>query len=144
MTLLGSIIRLYLTKENSSTRLKQNSLELLFGGIKTDKFLKKDEKREILISSQLSYEFAHSIDMPIQESDLGENILVNFDIKQLQIGDRLKVGNAIIEISLECPICKHLKKIDAKFPKLIKDERGIFAKVIEEGVITVEDNIYKI
>jgi MOSC domain-containing protein YiiM len=39
-------------------------------------------------------------------------------------------------------MCDHLSKIDESLPTLLKDDRGIFAKVIEGGVIKKEDKIY--
>jgi MOSC domain-containing protein YiiM len=144
MKSLGNIINLYLTNINSSHRKKQDSLNLLFGGIENDKFFDKDEQRQILFSSTKSYQYALSLDMPLQESDLGENILVDFDIKILNIDDKLQIGTAIVQISMECPICGHLKKIDKTFPKLIQEDRGIFAKVIQEGTINKSDIVYKI
>lgn len=144
MTQIGSIIKLYITKENSSTRLRQEYLRLNFGGVFDDKFYKKKENREVLLTSIQSYDYANEIQMPIQEADLGENILVDFDIKTLSIGDKLQIGESILEIAMECPICKHLSSVDVSFPKLIKDHRGIFANVIKEGKISQKDSIYKI
>lgn len=144
MNILGSVQKLYITKKNSSIRIEKDHLQVIQGGIIDDKFIHKNEKREILLSSTKSYQYAKSINMPIQESDLGENILVDFDIKSLQIGNKLKINNTLLEVAMECPICNHLSSIDKKFPKLIKDERGIFLKVIQEGTINKSDTVYLI
>ena len=141
---LGRVIQLYITQKDTKKRDKKDHIQCIQGGIVEDKFLNKEKDREILLSSLLSYHYAKSLNMPIKESDLGENILVDFDIKTLNIGDRLELGETILEIAMECPICNHLSSVDKKFPKLIKDDRGIFARVVQEGIIKKDDTIYKI
>jgi len=141
---LGQIIQLYITKIDTKIRERKDQIKCIKGGIVDDKFLNKTTNREVLLSSTLSYNYAKQLNMPIKESDLGENILVDFDVKELQIGDKLQLGEVILEIAMECPICNHLSSVNKKFPKLIKDDRGIFANVIQEGIIKKDDTIYKI
>ena len=63
------------------------------------------------------------------------------NIKNLQLGDKLKIGEAILEVSMLCPVCTHLSVIKKELPKLIKDDRGIFLKVVKSGTITQNDEI---
>ena len=46
-------------------------------------------------------------------------------------GDRIKIGNTELEITQNCTLCKGLSTLNSKLPKLLKNDRGIFAKVIE-------------
>lgn len=141
--LLGQIIQLYITPINETLRLRVNHLDVTFGGAQEDKFFGK-ENREILLSSTKSYAYAANQGFEIKESDLGENILTNFDVKKLQIGDVLEIGTSRFEVSMECPICNHLSTIDKTFPKAIKDDRGIFLKVLIPGSFTINDQIFLI
>jgi MOSC domain-containing protein YiiM len=52
------------------------------------------------------------------------------------------MGEVLLQISQNCTICDHLSSIDEKLPDLLKDDRGIFAKVIKGGVIKKGDEIY--
>ncbi len=73
---------------------------------------------------------------------MGENLLIDYNPYHLQAGARLKIANVTLEISQHCTLCKSFTKIDAKLPKLLKDDRGIFAKVIKSGSIKEGDDIY--
>ncbi len=64
---------------------------------------------------------------------LGENILIDYNPYHLNAGDQLRMGEVVLQISQNCTICDHLSKIDETLPTLLKDDRGIFAKVIKGG-----------
>jgi MOSC domain-containing protein YiiM len=111
-------------------------------GIVKDKHYDKNIERSVLIASLDSYELVkrHGIDAPY--SALGENLLIDYNPYHLATGARLKIGNITLEISQHCTLCKSLTKVDVRLPKLLKDDRGIFAKVIESGSIKEGDDIY--
>jgi len=46
-----------------------------------------------------------------------------------------------LQISQNCTLCNSLSKIDPKLPKILKDDRGIFAFVLESGEIKQSDEI---
>jgi len=139
---IGNVVELYITSNGSDNRIKKEKIYFQDGGIKEDKFFNKDDKREILLSSLYSYELALNNNINLEYGVLGENILMDYNPYQLKIGTKLQIGEAIFHISMNCPICKHLSKVKRTLPKLLKNDRGIFAKVIQEGVFSKEDNIY--
>ncbi len=121
-----------------------NTTELVFDekGVVNDKYYNKNIQRSVLITSYDSYKLAkyHGIDAPY--STLGENILIDYNPYHLKPGARLSIGDLLLEISQNCTLCKSLAKIDAKLPKILKDDRGIFAKVVNSGTIHKNDTIY--
>ncbi|NPA60312.1 MAG: MOSC domain-containing protein [Epsilonproteobacteria bacterium] len=135
------VLALYVSLEGKSNRTSKDVLVLDKKGVLEDKFYAKNIQRAILITSIDSYNLAkqNGIDTPF--SSLGENILLDVNPYHLNIGDRLKVGETTLEITQNCTICNSLSKIDAKLPKLLENDRGIFAKVIESGVICVDDEV---
>jgi len=139
---VGSVISLFISVNGSSERLEQNVLVLNEKGIQEDKFYNGNIQRSVLITSLDSYTLAnsHNIEMPF--GSLGENLLIEFNPYHLNAGDRIKMGEVILEISQNCTICEHLSKIDAQLPELLKEDRGIFAKVIKGGQIKKEDKIF--
>jgi MOSC domain-containing protein YiiM len=139
MTKEGRILELYIAKEGK--QLKQSRLTLDEYGVRNDKHYKKDPARSVLIASISSYELAHENDIELKHGDLGENILVDFDPYSLTPGTRLKVGHIELEISQMGTLCPGLSKVNSKLPKLLKHNRGIFAKVIVSGDITPGDTI---
>jgi MOSC domain-containing protein YiiM len=96
----------------------------------------------VLITSEASYTLANDHNIQLPFGSLGENILIDYDPYHLNAGDQLRMGEVILEISQNCTMCDHLSKIDEDLPELLKDDRGIFARVVEGGVIKKEDEIY--
>jgi len=140
MTKVGNISSLFYSTANGSSPTSE--LDLDKKGIVKDKHYNKDIERSVLIASLDSYALAkkHGIDVPY--GALGENLLIDYNLYHLQAGARLKIAHVTLEISQHCTLCKSFTKIDAKLPKLLKDDRGIFAKVIESGSIKEGDDIY--
>ena len=134
MIKVGSISSLFYATANG--RRTAGSLTLDEEGIIEDKHYKKDSERSVLIASLDSYSLAkrHGIDVP--QGALGENLLMDYNPYMLEAGSRLSIGNVVLEISQHCTLCKGFAKVDPKLPKLLKNDRGIFAKVIEAGIIT--------
>lgn len=119
-----------------------SSLNLDTEGIVDDKHYNKNTSRSVLITSLESYLLAKSHGIEIPYGSLGENILIDYNPYHLKAGRKLKIGNTLLEISQLCTLCKSLTQIDTNLPKLLRDDRGIFAKVIEEGSIKEDDSIY--
>jgi len=111
-------------------------------GVVEDKYYNKDIQRSVLITSLESYKLATENGINAQYSALGENILIDYNPYHLKPGARLKIGDLELEISQNCTLCNSLAKVDARLPKLLKNDRGIFAKVISGGTIRKGDNIY--
>jgi len=134
--LVGKVLELFTSKEYV------NHLELNEKGIIGDKFYAKDIERSVLISTIESYQMAKNIGIELEFGNLGENLLIDYNPYLLEAGKRLQIGEVVLEISQKCTLCKSLTKINKKLPKLLKDDRGIFAKVIHSGVINRDDEIY--
>jgi len=135
------VLALYVSLEGKSNRTSKDVLVIDEKGVLEDKFYAKNTQRAILITSIDSYNLAkqNGIDTPL--GSLGENILLDINPYHLNIGDRLEIGETTLEITQNCTICNSLAKIDAKLPKLLKNDRGIFAKVVQSGVICMDDKV---
>jgi len=128
----GKVIELFITKDDvKKTRISVASIRVDEDGIKGDKFYAKDSMRAILLSSQDSYKLSKENAIDLNTGALGENISIDINPYSLVHGDRIKIGNAELEITQNCTLCKGLSTLNSKLPKLLKNDRGIFAKVIE-------------
>ena len=138
---VGKVTNLFISVQGSSTRVEKELFNLDPKGIIGDKYYDTNVNRSVLITSEASYTLAndHNIELPF--GSLGENILINYNPYHLTAGDRLRMGDVVLEISQNCTMCDHLSKIDEYLPTLLKEDRGIFAKVIEGGLIKKEDEI---
>jgi len=138
---IGNVLELYISSKEAK-RVNKEKIYFQDGGIKEDKFFNKNKKREILLSSTYSYKLALENGISLEYGVLGENILIDYNTSNLIIGSKIQIGEAVFEISMNCPICKQLSKVKPTLPKLLKDDRGIFIKVIKEGYITKNDKVY--
>ncbi|MEA3354719.1 MAG: MOSC domain-containing protein [Campylobacterota bacterium] len=140
--LAGKILKLCISKKDHKNRVEKEQLGFDLGGVCEDKFNGKDILRSVLIATKESYDLAHKNDIDISYGQLGENILTDFNPYSLEIGTQLQIGDAILEISQPCTLCNGLSKVNNKLPKLLKSDRGIFAKVISKGSAKIGDEIF--
>lgn len=137
----GEILKLFVSVQDVQGRVQKNQLTLDEKGIQEDKYYNRDILRSILITSTDSYQLAKENGINMPYGSLGENLLVNFNPYDLPAGQRFQISEAILEISQNCTMCDHLSNIDTKLPELLKNDRGIFAKVVKEGMIKEGDTI---
>ena len=140
-TNIGVVIQLFIANKKEKIRQSNEQITVDENGILGDKFYDKKQDRAILLSSIISYDILKNENIDVLYGQLGENVLVDFNPYDLDIGTKLAIGTSILEITGDCTICKLLKKIDDKVPKLIKNDRGVFAKVIKSGTININDSI---
>jgi len=139
----GRVLKLFIT-QNDENKTRQQKTEIAVDrfGVRDDKFYKKNEQRAILITSVQSYDMAADKDINLSDGVLGENILIDINPYHLDPGETIQIGNIILEITQNCTLCRGLSTINTKLPKLLKNDRGIFAKVIQDsGIIKVGDSV---
>lgn len=139
---VGNVLELYISQKDKQTRTPMEKITLENGGVNGDKFFQKDDKREVLLASIDSYILAEENGIRLEKGALGENILIDYNPYKLAVGTKLQIGTVIFEISLYCPICNHLSKVEKGLPKLLRNDRGIFAKVIKSGSVSIKDRVY--
>lgn len=139
--LLGIVVNLFVSKKEVERREPKETLFFELDGVCGDKFKGKDISRSVLLVSLESYEKAKQNDIELESGDLGENILVDFDPYPLESGTKIEIGSTILEISHKSSLCSSLSKINSKLPKLLKDKRGIFAKVVSGGKLNKGDTL---
>lgn len=139
----GKVLELFITKDDiNKTRLKVEKIFLDKFGIHDDKFYNKDLFRSVLLTSFESYELAQENNINLNTGSLGENILIDINPYHLKAGDKVQIGETLLEITQNCTLCKGLSSVNTKLPKLLKNDRGIFTKVIEsKNGIKVGDTV---
>lgn len=72
----------------------------------------------------------------------GENLIISgIDLKSLMVGDLLKAGNVLFEISQKGKECHDHCAIYYKMGQCIMPRLGVFAKVINGGELSIGDDI---
>jgi MOSC domain-containing protein YiiM len=98
--------------------------------------------RAICLYSEELYQWLRDQGVPVVAGQIGENFTTRgLDLATLTIGDRLRVGGCIIEITKVRVPCYQLKKWDPDLPEMIIGRSGWMARVIQEGIVRPQDPI---
>ncbi len=138
MKILGEVLEVFsATKESSGLpRPKVESLNLIKDyGIEFDKFAEKNLDQTVMIVGLKSYELAKSFNIDLELGSLGENILLDFDPHDFEVGKYFKIDEAIIQITQICTVCNHLTVFNKDLPKILKGHRRFYCKIRESGKI---------
>ena len=140
----GRVVELFITLDDAKkTRKSVQTVEVDNNGLLEDKFHGKNLQRSVLLTSTDSYKITQENSIDIDTGSLGENILIDVNPYHLVMGDKVHIGNVVLEITQNCTLCKGLSVVNSKLPKLLKDDRGIFAKVISgPSTISVGDIVH--
>lgn len=80
--------------------------------------------------------------MHLRPGDVKENITTRgLDVRALRPGRRLRIGQALVEITVPCEPCRRMEEIRAGLEKEIRGRRGMLCRVVEGGRIRVGDRI---
>ena len=98
--------------------------------------------RAVCIYSAELYADLRREGIEVNSGDFGENFTTTgVDLIALAKGDRLRVGDCLIEITDVRVPCNTLKKLSAKLPRAIIGRSGWVAKVLEGAVVKPGDAI---
>lgn len=138
MNSIGNVLNTFSAKKGQSglPRPKVDELNLIYKfGIEHDKFAGKDEEKSVMIVGNIAYELAKEKGIELEQGSLGENILLDFNPHDYEIGTVFQVGEALLEITQYCTICNHLAVFDDILPVLVKECRGLYCKILKSGTV---------
>ncbi len=80
--------------------------------------------------------------IPAEPGALGENLLItDFPLDQLQVGARLRVGTAVIEITEARTPCRQVRQVDPRALKALVGHAGQMARVVTSGEVRPGDAV---
>ena len=139
---IGKVLNLYIAPpKTSGVREEKEQIVIKNGGIVGDKFAKKIEQSVMIVGQKPYFEAKENLNINLPSAALGENILLSFNPNELKDGSILEIGGVVLQITQACTLCKHLTKYHNKLPKLILKSRGIYCKVLQDGIIKVGDSV---
>ena len=99
-----------------------------------------DSKRQLLLVDRETLDA-----MDLQPGIIRENITTDgLNVNGLPIGQRLRVGAALLEVSAVCTPCDQMEKVRPGLRREIYGRRGMLCRVIEGGEIRPGDSIEKL
>ena len=106
-------------------------------GLEGDRHAKADSQRQVLL---MEAETLEKLDLGM--GDVKENITTRgIALMSLPLGTRLRVGEAVLEITGECHPCSRMEDLRPGLLQEIGGQRGMLARVAQSGVIKMGDVI---
>ena len=94
-------------------------------------------RREVLLVSK-----RHLDALGVEPGAIRENVTVEgTDVQSWRVGQRVKVGDALLEITMVCEPCHRMDELRAGLRALLDDKRGMLAHVVEGGKVALGDSI---
>lgn len=94
--------------------------------------------RQLNIMSRSTVDALRGMGLKTAPGELGEQIVIDgFDVADLNPGDRVQLGDAVIEVVSFRTGCERFEHIQSTDPKTLVRKLGIMARVIESGAIRV-------
>ena len=94
-------------------------------------------KREVLF---VSADHLESVD--VVPGAIRENLTVEgADVQQWPIGQRVRVGEAVFEITMVCDPCQRMDDLRDGLRAELDGKRGMLARIVESGEIAVGDSV---
>lgn len=94
-------------------------------------------KRQVLFVSK-----QHLDAVGVEPGRIRENFTVEgADVHEWPVGQRLRAGDALFEITMVCDPCGRMEEIRPGLQAELEDRRGMLARVLETGEVSVGDEI---
>lgn len=94
-------------------------------------------KREVLFVSR-----EHLDSVGVEPGAVRENLTVEGDdVEQWPIGQQVRVGEALFEITMVCDPCRRMDELRQGLRAELQGKRGMLARVVESGEVAVGDPI---
>ena len=94
-------------------------------------------KREVLFVSK-----EHLDSVNVEPGAIRENITVEGDdVEQWPIGQRVRAGAAVFEITMVCDPCHRMDELRQGLRAELQGKRGMLARVVASGEVAVGDEI---
>jgi MOSC domain-containing protein YiiM len=94
-------------------------------------------KRQVLFASS-----EHLEAVGVDPGRIRENLTVSgADVQEWPVGQRVRAGGALFEVTMVCDPCERMDAIRPGLRGQLDGRRGMLAKVIEQGEVTVGDAV---
>ena len=139
---MGKIMAICISEKRGTQKKSIKKAELIKDfGINGDAHAGKWHRQVSLLSYETIEEFK-SRGADVIDGAFGENLVVKgIDLKDINIGDKLKCNNVILEITQKGKECHSHREIYKKMGECIMPTNGVFAVVNNGGIIEEGDEI---
>jgi MOSC domain-containing protein YiiM len=94
-------------------------------------------KRQVLFASS-----EHIEAVGVEPGRIRENFTVSgADVQAWPIGQRVRAGTAVFEITMVCDPCERMDAIRPGLRRELEGRRGMLARVVEQGEVALGDSV---
>jgi MOSC domain-containing protein YiiM len=133
----GRVRALVIKPQKGGKCVLQDSVQVTPGGLQGDHHMGVSKRRQILLlSGAIADEFN------LNPGDVYENVIVDgFDVMQLREGQQLRLGEALVAVTVPCEPCSRMNRVRPGLQDALADRRGMFVKVLEPGMVRIGDPV---
>ena len=98
---------------------------------------RRGSKRQVLLMDAETLE-----EMDLHPGQVKENVLTRgLSLRGLQRGQRLRAGDALLEVTMPCAPCNLMESIRPGLETQMRGKRGMLCRVLEDGLMRPGDSI---
>lgn len=101
---------------------------------------RRGSKRQVLLVDHETLDAMNLAPGVIRENITTQGLNVN----GLAVGERLRVGRALLEVSMVCTPCDQMEKVRPGLRRELYGRRGMLCRVIEGGIVQQGDAISRV
>lgn len=140
--LKGRVVALSVSKEKGVPKENVPEVKILEGyGIEGDAHGGPWHRQVSFLDTYTLEWMKEIVGRPLKYGELAENITTDVNLSQVEVGDQIKVGECLFEVTQIGKKCHHGCAIFQRVGKCEMRTRGIFTKVIKGGTIKVGDTL---
>ena len=140
---MPSIVSIHLGEQKGGGKPAIPAGELIPGhGLAGDRHAGRDPLRQVSLFAEEVRRSLEEQGFTVPPESLSSNLLTEgVALETLAVGARLRVGEAILELTEERTPCRSITRIDYHLPKLLVGRCGRMARVLQGGTIHPGDPI---
>lgn len=133
----GHVLGLFLKPGHGLPMREVQSVSAVAGqGLEGDASFGRSRRQVLLVDQSVLAEFN------LRPGQTRENIaLAGLSLTGLPAGTRLRIGEAVLEVTGDCAPCSLMDSIRPGLREAIRGQRGVLARVDQGGIISVADSV---
>jgi MOSC domain-containing protein YiiM len=131
----GRVRSLSVKLEHGAKSVFRDEVQVTSGGFEGDYHTGNSRRRQILLLSGSLLDGFN-----LKPGDVYENAVIDgLDVMSLQEGQELRLGTALVAVTIPCEPCSHMDHIRSGLQEQLRNCRGMFVRVLKPGIVRVGD-----
>lgn len=136
---MGEIFGIFISTQRNTPMIPLIQSEIIENyGLAHDRKAQPNNKRQVLLVDEDTLN-----DAGVAAGGLNENLSVRgMDVDVLQAGQRVRIGDVVLEITMPCTVCGELEHIRTGLKEELRGRRGVLGRVLHGGTVRLGDFIH--